>query len=53
MSDRSATSPPPKLITRRLESGDFHKGFLELLAQLSVVGALSRDQVLMHLCSIK
>ena len=34
----------PKLITRRLESADFHKGFIELLAQLSTVGAMSQTQ---------
>lgn len=40
----ASTSAPAKLVTRRLESTDFHKGFLELLAQLTTVGSQSQAQ---------
>ncbi len=33
----------PHLVARRLQAGDFDKGYLPLLAQLSTVGTVSRD----------
>ena len=43
-STTAASPAPAKLVTRRLESTDFHKGFLELLAQLTTVGSQSQAE---------
>jgi len=32
------------LVLRRLDAADYHKGFLQLLGQLSVVGDVSEEQ---------
>ncbi|KAG1668667.1 hypothetical protein FOA52_001275 [Chlamydomonas sp. UWO 241] len=43
----------PSLVLRKLEAGDYHKGYLQLLSQLTTVGEVTEEQFSARLAEMR